>query len=240
MAVSAADVESLIVRLAQMARAVGIHLVLATQRPSVNVITGLIKANIPARIAFTVASQVDSRTILDQAGAEKLMGKGDMLFASPEFIKPRRIQAPLTDEGDTKAVTDFLRSSQQPQYNEEILTQPVKAGSGRGGGEMGDIDDDLFEQAAEAVIRAGKASTSMLQRRLRVGYARAARLIDLLEERGVVGPPDGARPRDVLVSSLDSIDMADEAQPAPLPPAASLPPAETHHTDDGSEITFED
>ena len=227
MAVSAADVESLIVRLAQMARAVGIHLVLATQRPSVNVITGLIKANVPSRVAFTVASQVDSRTILDQGGAEKLMGKGDMLFASPEFIKPRRIQAPLTDEPDTRAVTDFLRKAQQPQYNEEILTQPVKVGNGRGGSDMGDVDDDLFEQAAEAVIRAGKASTSMLQRRLRVGYARAARLIDLLEERGVVGPADGARPRDVLVSSLDSTNMG-PAEPAAVEPV------------DSGEITFED
>lgn len=240
MAVSAADVESLVVRLAQMARAVGIHLVLATQRPSVNVITGLIKANIPSRIAFTVASQVDSRTILDQAGAEKLMGKGDMLFASPEFIKPRRIQAPLTDEGDTKAVTDFLRDEQQPQYNEEILTQPVKVG-GRGGGEMGDIDDDLFEEAAEAVFRAGKASTSMLQRRLRVGYARAARLIDLLEERGVVGPADGARPRDVLVSSLDAVDLTPESEVSPPPPAPEpASPPEVHHTEEGDEITFED
>lgn len=238
MAVSAADVENLIVRLAQMARAVGIHLVLATQRPSVNVITGLIKANIPARIAFTVASQVDSRTILDQAGAEKLMGKGDMLFASPEFIKPRRIQAPLTDEGDTRAVTNFLRGERQPQYNEEILTQPVRA-AGRGSGDMSDIDDDLFEQAAEAVIRAGKASTSMLQRRLRVGYARAARLIDLLEERGVVGPADGARPRDVLVNSMESVatETSESFSSPPSVPAAPAGPTES--TGDG-DITFED
>jgi S-DNA-T family DNA segregation ATPase FtsK/SpoIIIE len=209
MVLAAADVESLIVRLAQMARAIGIHLVLATQRPSVDVITGIIKANIPARLAFSVASQVDSRTILDQMGAEKLLGKGDMLFSSPDFMKPRRIQGAFLDENEVKAVTDYLREQRQPQYNEEVLNQKVtiggkSAGGGSGGGD-GEIDDDLFDEAAEAVIRAGKASTSMLQRRLRVGYARAARLIDLLEEQGVVGPPDGARPRDVLVSSLDQV-----------------------------------
>lgn len=206
MVLAAADVESLIVRLAQMARAIGIHLVLATQRPSVDVITGIIKANIPARLAFSVASQVDSRTILDQMGAEKLLGKGDMLFMSPEFMKPRRIQGAFLDEKEVKAVTDYLRTQREPQYNDEVLAMKVTLG-GRsgGGGEAGDVDDDLFEEAAEAVIRAGKASTSMLQRRLRVGYARAARLIDLLEEQGVVGPADGARPRDVLVLSLDQV-----------------------------------
>ena len=208
MVLAAADVESLIVRLAQMARAIGIHLVLATQRPSVDVITGIIKANIPARLAFSVASQVDSRTILDQMGAEKLLGKGDMLFASPDFMKPRRIQGAFLDEKEVKGVTDYLRSQREPSYNDEVLAQKVTLGGGRasgGGGEAGDIDDELFDEAAEAVIRAGKASTSMLQRRLRVGYARAARLIDLLEEQGVVGPADGARPRDVLVSSLDQV-----------------------------------
>jgi S-DNA-T family DNA segregation ATPase FtsK/SpoIIIE len=216
MALAASDVEALIVRLAQMARATGIHLVLATQRPSVDVITGLIKANIPARIAFTVASQVDSRTILDQSGAEKLVGKGDMLFSSPELIKPRRIQGAYIDEKEVRAVTDYLREARAPQYNEEVLTQAVKIG-GRmvGGGDFGEPDDDLFNEAAETVIRSGKASASLLQRRLRVGYARAARLLDLLEERGVVGPPDGARPRDVLVSSMDDLgggvsDMEDD------------------------------
>lgn len=208
MVLAAADVESLIVRLAQMARAIGIHLVLATQRPSVDVITGIIKANIPARLAFSVASQVDSRTILDQMGAEKLLGKGDMLFMSPEFMKPRRIQGAFLDEKEVKGVTDYLRTQREPQYNEEVLAQKVNIGGksgGGGGGEAGEIDDELFEEAAEAVIRAGKASTSMLQRRLRIGYARAARLVDLLEEQGVVGPADGARPRDVLVSSLDQV-----------------------------------
>ncbi len=206
MVLAAADVETLIVRLAQMARAIGIHLVLATQRPSVDVITGTIKANIPARLAFSVASQIDSRTILDQMGAEKLLGKGDMLFSSPDFMKPRRIQGAFLDENEVKAITDYLRNERAPQYNDEVLAQKVSiGGSHGGGGDIGDIDDVMYEQAAEAVIRAGKASTSMLQRRLRVGYARAARLIDLLEEQGVVGPADGARPREVLVTSLDSV-----------------------------------
>jgi S-DNA-T family DNA segregation ATPase FtsK/SpoIIIE len=208
MVLAAADVETLIVRLAQMARAVGIHLVLATQRPSVDVITGIIKANIPARLAFSVASQVDSRTILDQMGAEKLLGKGDMLFASPDFIKPRRIQGVYVSEDETKAVTQYLKAARKPTYNEEVLAQKVSIGGksgGGGGGDFGEPDDDMFEEAAEAVFRAGKASASMLQRRLRVGYARAARLLDLLEERGIIGPADGARPRDVLISSLDQV-----------------------------------
>ncbi len=208
MVLAAADVESLIVRLAQMARAVGIHLVLATQRPSVDVITGIIKANIPARLAFSVASQIDSRTILDQMGAEKLLGKGDMLFMSPEFMKPRRIQGAWVDEKEVKAVTDYLRTARPPQYNDEVLSQRVTIGGksvGGGGGDAGEVDDDMFAEAAEAVFRAGKASASMLQRRLRIGYARAARLLDLLEEQGVIGPADGARPRDVLISSLDQV-----------------------------------
>lgn len=208
MSIAAADVEALIVRLAQMARATGIHLVLATQRPSVDVITGLIKANIPARIAFAVASQVDSRTILDQAGAEKLVGKGDMLFTSPEFMKPKRIQGSFVSEKETKAVTDYLRQAREPQYNDEVTTQPVRMGGSRGGGDFDSPDDDMFEEAAETVIRSGKASASLLQRRLRVGYARAARLLDLLEERGVVGPPDGARPRDVLVRDMSEVSGA--------------------------------
>jgi S-DNA-T family DNA segregation ATPase FtsK/SpoIIIE len=225
MVLAAADVESLIVRLAQMARAVGIHLVLATQRPSVDVITGIIKANIPARLAFSVASQIDSRTILDQMGAEKLLGKGDMLFASPEFIKPRRIQGVFVDEKETKAVTDYLRSARAPQYNDEVLAQKVSIGKGGsgGGGDYGEPDDDMFDEAAEAVFRAGKASASMLQRRLRIGYARAARLLDLLEERGIIGPADGARPRDVLISSLDQIGNAGGG-----PAEAGMRPAEPY------------
>jgi len=211
MILSAAEVEALIVRLAQLARAAGIHLVLATQRPSVNVITGLIKANIPARLAFRVASNVDSRTILDASGAEKLLGKGDMMFASADTPKPRRIQGVFMDEAETKKVTDYLRGARQPQYNEEVLAQPVNVGGGGGGasGDFGDVDDALFQEAADTVIRSGKASASLLQRRLRIGYARAARLLDILEERGVVGPADGARPRSVLVSSVN--ETSDES-----------------------------
>jgi DNA segregation ATPase FtsK/SpoIIIE, S-DNA-T family len=211
MVLAAADVENLIVRLAQMARAIGIHLVLATQRPSVDVITGIIKANIPARLAFSVASQIDSRTILDQMGAEKLLGKGDMLFSSPEYMKPRRIQGVFLDEKEVKSVTDYLRSAREPNYNDDVVNQKVQIGGGSRGGSssnLGDPDDDMFDEAADAVIRAGKASASMLQRRLRVGYARAARLLDLLEERGIIGPPDGARPRDVLVSSMEEVRAA--------------------------------
>lgn len=212
MVLAAKDVETLIVRLAQMARATGIHLVLATQRPSVNVITGLIKANIPARLAFSVTSQIDSRTILDSAGAEKLVGRGDMLFVSPDHSKPQRLQGVYMDEKEIHAVTKYLREAREPQYNDEILAQPVKLGGGSvgGGGDFGSSgDDDLFQEAADTVIRSGKASASLLQRRLRVGYARAARLLDLLEERGVVGPADGARPRDVLVSSVDELGGSD-------------------------------
>ncbi len=203
MAVSANEVEGLIIRLAQMARAVGIHLIVATQRPSVDVITGLIKANISTRIAFAVASNADSRTILDQGGAEKLLGNGDMLFVSAEISKPRRIQGAFVSEKEVRLITDFIKNQGKPEYNEEILLQNVK---GSGSGDMyGTPDDDLFMDAAECVIRTGKASASLLQRRLRIGYARAARLLDLLEERGVVGPADGARPRDVMVEDINDI-----------------------------------
>jgi S-DNA-T family DNA segregation ATPase FtsK/SpoIIIE len=207
MMMAARDVEALIVRLAQKARAVGIHLVLATQRPSVDVITGLIKANVPARIAFTVASQIDSRTILDQGGAEKLLGKGDMLLLTPEFNKPKRIQGAFVDDPEVVKVTDHLRMQRPPQYDPEIVAQPVQL-NGKGGVVMdydGGGDDDMYKDAVRCVIESGKASASLLQRRLRVGYARAARLIEQMEEQGIIGPADGARPRDVLVSSLDDV-----------------------------------
>ncbi len=204
------DVESLIQRISQMARAVGIHLVLATQRPSVNVITGTIKANVPARIALTTASQVDSRTIIDMGGAEKLLGKGDMLFASPEFIKPKRIQGVFMSNEEVSAVTKFLREQRQPEYNDEVLSQAVNMKGGSGGGSFDAMEDDLWEQAAEVVITAGKGSSSLLQRRLGVGYARAAKLIDILEQKGVVGPANGSKPREILVSSVD--EAGGEAQ----------------------------
>lgn len=202
MAARGREVEAAVVRLAQMARAVGIHLVLATQRPSVEVITGLIKANITSRIAFQVASQVDSRTILDMAGADKLLGRGDMLFMSAETSKPRRMQGAYVSEKEVKRVTEFLRKSGSaaPEYGQDIFEPHPEVGTG-GSSEaefMGD-SDPLYEDAKRLVIQAGKASASYLQRRLRVGYARAARLIDILEEKGVVGPGEGAKPREILM-----------------------------------------
>ena len=207
MMMAAQDMEALIVRLAQKARATGIHLVLATQRPSVNVITGLIKANIPARISFSTVSQVDSRTIIDQAGAEKLLGRGDMLFSTAEMSKPQRVQGVFVEETEVRGVTDFLREAREPEYNEEILNQQVKLGGGSNAlGDVDDSEDDLFMDAAKIVIEGGKASSSLLQRRLRVGYARAARLLDMLEEQGIVSGPDGSRPRDVLVRDLSELN----------------------------------
>jgi S-DNA-T family DNA segregation ATPase FtsK/SpoIIIE len=207
MMMAARDVEALIVRIAQKARAVGIHLVLATQRPSVDVITGLIKANIPARIAFTVASQVDSRTIIDQVGAEKLLGMGDMLFSTADMPKPRRVQGALITTEEIQKVTDYLREQRAPQYDDEVVSQPVQLGNGRGNmvTEIDTDDEPLFKDAVQVVIDAGKASTSLLQRRLRIGYGKAARMIENMEEQGIVGPADGSRPREVLVHSLDEV-----------------------------------
>lgn len=209
MMMAARDVESLIVRLAQKARAAGIHLVLATQRPSVDVITGLIKANVPARIAFTVASQIDSRTIIDQAGAEKLLGRGDMLFLTSDMPKPKRVQAAFISDEETVKVVDFIKEQRPPQYDDEVVSQPVQL-NGKGGivadmGGGGEAEDDLWRDAVRVVIEGRKASTSLLQRRLRVGYARAARIIETMEEQGIVGAADGARPREVLVSSMDEV-----------------------------------
>ncbi|MFH0852415.1 MAG: DNA translocase FtsK 4TM domain-containing protein [bacterium] len=193
------EVEAAIVRLAQMARAVGIHLVLATQRPSVEVITGLIKANITSRIAFQVASQIDSRTILDSGGADKLLGNGDMLFLSGDASKPRRIQATFVSEKEVKRVCEFLSGQAKTEFTEDIMQGKVNEQSGLFRGDE-DIDDDLYEEAKKLVIEAGKASASLLQRRLRVGYARAARLLDIMEDKGLVGPGDGAKPREVYLS----------------------------------------
>jgi S-DNA-T family DNA segregation ATPase FtsK/SpoIIIE len=213
MMVASRDVEALIVRLAQKARAVGIHLVLATQRPSVDVITGLIKANVPARIAFTVASQIDSRTILDQIGAEKLLGQGDMLMLTPAMSKPKRIQGAWVMDEEVIKITDHLRMQSAPQYNDEIISQPVQL-NGKGGVVMdfdsGGGDDDMYKDALRVVVDSGKASTSLLQRRLRIGYARAARIIEQMEEQGVIGAADGSRPRDVLINSLDELGGGDD------------------------------
>lgn len=209
MMVAARDVEALIVRLAQKARAVGIHLVLATQRPSVDVITGLIKANIPARIGFTVASQVDSRTILDQIGAEKLLGQGDMLMYTPSMSKPKRIQGAWVTDEEVNKITDHLRMQSAPQYNDEVVAQPVQL-NGKGGVVMdmdgGGGEDDTFRDAVRVVLESRKASTSLLQRRLRIGYGRASRIIDEMEDRGIVGPSSGgSKAREVLISSLDEL-----------------------------------
>lgn len=199
MAQAANEVEGPIVRLAQMARATGMHLIVATQRPSVDVITGLIKANIPARIAFATAAQADSRTILDMAGAEKLLGNGDMLFLGNGLNKPRRVQGCFVSDPELEDLVKYLREEQEPQYDESVLQFKSSKGSGGGGHGDGEANDDMYEDAVKTVVDAGKASASLLQRRLRVGYARAARLLDILEDRGVIGPADGAKPRDVLV-----------------------------------------
>lgn len=206
MSTAQADVESAIVRLSQMARAIGIHLVLATQRPSVDIITGLIKANITSRIAFAVASQIDSRTILDSSGAEKLLGNGDMLFTSAEYNKPKRVQGAYIGEKEVKKVVDFFKSQVGAViYNEEILEKPKRPLGIPGFEDEGNDDNDpLLQEATEEVKRAGKASASLLQRRLRVGYARAARLLDIMEAKGIIGPGDGAKPREVYGAIPDS------------------------------------
>ena len=201
MMVEPQGVEESITRLAQMARAVGIHLILATQRPSVDVITGLIKANLPARISFRVASKVDSRTILDANGAEALLGRGDMLFLPPASARLQRLHGPLVTEQEICKVVDCWKSQSQPQYNEEFL-KPVKE---REQEEVGGEDDQesaeldaVYDEAVRLVVESGKASTSLLQRRLRLGYGRAARLVDLMQKDGIVGAPDGSKPREVL------------------------------------------
>jgi S-DNA-T family DNA segregation ATPase FtsK/SpoIIIE len=207
MAARGREVEAAIVRLAQMARAVGIHLVVSTQRPSVEVITGLIKANITSRIAFQVASQVDSRTILDMAGAEKLLGQGDMLYLAGDTTKPRRIQGTYISDKEIKRVTNYLKKAQEPEYNQAVTMSsdfPWSADRVFKGGE--EMDDELYEEAKEVISQAGKASASLLQRRLRIGYARAARLLDMLEERGIIGPADGAKPREVLTGMNEEIE----------------------------------
>jgi len=207
MATFGRDIESSIVRLAQMARATGIHLVLSTQRPSVEVITGLIKANITSRMALQVASQIDSRTILDTAGAEKLLGGGDMLFTSSEMSKPKRIQGAYITEEELHAVTDFIRDNNKASESETPDAPNFENGKAATPNfenfAKGDDADDLYDEAVLMVRQAQKASASLLQRRLSVGYARAARLLDLMEERGVVGPGEGAKPREVYLDKED-------------------------------------
>jgi len=206
MMVDTNNVEESITRLAQMARAVGIHLILATQRPSVDVITGLIKANFPARISFRVASKVDSRTILDANGSESLLGNGDMLYLPAGSARLHRIHGPLVTEDEIVSVCDFWRQQAQAKYNQQLLEAPkdengkVEVSTSADETEAGadDVDDALYQDAIRVVCDAGRASTSTLQRRLRIGYGRAARLIDLMEKDGIVGPPEGTKPREVL------------------------------------------
>jgi DNA segregation ATPase FtsK/SpoIIIE, S-DNA-T family len=219
MMAAARDVEALIVRIAQKARAAGIHLVLATQRPSADVITGLIKANVPARIAFTVAGQVNSNIIIDSMGAEKLLGMGDMLYKITEMPKPIRVQGALITKEEVIKVNDFLRMQRPPQYDDEVVSQPVQL-NGKGGivvdnSHAGDSsDDDMWRDAVQVVIDNRKASTSLLQRRLRIGYGRASRLIDQMEEQGIVSSADGSKPRDVLVSSIGDVFGSGEGMSA--------------------------
>ncbi|MSR73579.1 MAG: DNA translocase FtsK [Candidatus Pacebacteria bacterium] len=220
------DIETAIVRLAQMARATGIHLMVATQRPSVEVITGLIKANIPCRIALQVASQIDSRTILDSAGAEKLLGGGDMLVLSSEFSKPKRLQGAFVTEAEIHSVVDFIKEHNQPKTTDtpivlDLNGNPVPTTADLIAKPAGipdlsfedldsDEDDELYDEAVETVKQAQKASASLLQRRLKVGYARAARLLDLMEAKGIIGAGDGAKPREVfLEKSVDEISASD-------------------------------
>src|SRR3981081_3466504 len=203
MMISGHEVEDAITRLAQMARAVGIHLVLATQRPSVDVITGLIKANFPARISFRVATKVDSRTILDANGAESLLGRGDMLSLPSGSARVHRLHAPFVTEKEIAAVVEFWRQQGTAEYQEHFLQAPKdESGNAEAGGHDGDDDgaedDPMYEDAVRLVLEFGKASTSLLQRRLRIGYGRAAHLIDLMENDGIVGAADGPKPREVL------------------------------------------
>ena len=207
------ELESAIVRLAQMSRAVGIHLIISTQRPSVNVITGLIKANVPTRIALQVSSQIDSRTILDTGGAEKLLGAGDMLYLGGEMAKPVRLQSAYISEGEVKKVVKYLVS----EYKDEVMGEINFTNNGSANGAAGDVgresifsadleagddddieEDDMYEDAHQTVIEAGKASTSYIQRKLGVGYSRAAKLMDMLEKNGVIGPANGSKPREII------------------------------------------
>ena len=206
MMVSPHEVEDSICRLAQMARAAGMHLVIATQRPSVDVITGLIKANVPSRIAFSVSSQIDSRTILDMGGAEKLLGKGDMLFLPMGASKPKRLQGAFVSDKEIERIVEFVKADSSAHYNEDIIEHIENGAEDHQSADESDADD-LLPQAIEIVVELGQASASLLQRKLKVGYSRAGRLIDQLEERGIIGPHEGSKPRRVLMSHSEFQEM---------------------------------
>jgi S-DNA-T family DNA segregation ATPase FtsK/SpoIIIE len=218
MLVAPADVEMAIARITQMARAAGIHCIVATQRPSVDVITGVIKANIPARIAFQVAAKVDSRTILDAMGADKLLGKGDMLYLPPGAAKLTRAQGVLITDQEIQALVDFIAKQSKPSYELEIHQQLSKPALNFDEENGCDEDEDLIQQCIEVIRSEQKASVSLMQRRLRLGYTRAARIMDELEARGIVGPSKGAEPRDILID-LDGTG-ADGNPPSPAPPVS--------------------
>jgi S-DNA-T family DNA segregation ATPase FtsK/SpoIIIE len=199
MMVERGNVEEAVTRLAQMARAVGMHLVLATQRPSVDVITGLIKANFPSRISFRVATRVDSRTVLDIMGAEHLLGKGDMLFLPPGSSRLIRVHGAFVTEAETNRVVEFWKNQARPDYDQTfLLAPPAEEGEEAEGAEFEGADDPAYTDAVRVVLEMGKASTSTLQRRLRLGYGRAARILDMMQREGIIGPPDGSKPREVL------------------------------------------
>jgi S-DNA-T family DNA segregation ATPase FtsK/SpoIIIE len=204
MMVAPAEVEDSIIRLAQKSRATGIHLVLATQRPSTDIITGTIKVNIPSRIAFAVSSQTDSRVILDQGGAEALLGQGDMLFRGAGTSKLSRVQGAFITEDEIARITGHWAKQGEPEFEDELLEAPVEAeGEGRGEDDFDPDSDDLLDEAIRLVVQTETASVSMIQRRLRVGYTRAGRLIDMLERRGVISGYEGSKPRQVLVGQAD-------------------------------------
>jgi S-DNA-T family DNA segregation ATPase FtsK/SpoIIIE len=207
MMVAPVEVEDSICRIAQMARATGIHLVVATQRPSVDVITGLIKANIPSRIAFAVSSQIDSRTILDSVGAERLLGRGDMLFSPVGSMKPRRVQGALVVEKEIETVIQHWKQQGEPDYQEKFVNIPDNAER-----VMDEDEDDLFWDAVKIVVEHGQASASILQRRLRVGYTRAARLVDMMEAKRLIGPYEGSKPREVYITARQMEELKNKTQ----------------------------
>jgi S-DNA-T family DNA segregation ATPase FtsK/SpoIIIE len=223
MMVAPAEVEDSIIRLAQKSRATGIHLVLATQRPSTDIITGTIKVNIPSRIAFAVSSQTDSRVILDQGGAEALLGQGDMLFRGAGSSKLQRVQGAFITEDEIARITNHWAKQGEPEFEQELLETPEGAEEGSGG--EGDFDpdsDDLLDEAIRLVVQTETASVSMIQRRLRVGYTRAGRLIDMLERRGVISGYEGSKPRQVLITQADlNRVLAPAGQQGPPEPVAA-------------------